>query len=128
MASGSSSKTDPPPRSLDRQAVLEEDEYTEALSRIIARDFFPSLAHLDATNDYLDALKDQDPARIQATVRRLGEISTPITNRRDGPTIGATPTPHGGRGTYDTPLVTPYPSNQYGIGDSEVDEIGRAHV
>lgn len=122
MASGSSSKTDPPPRSLDRQAVLEEDEYTEALSRIIARDFFPSLVHLDATNDYLDALKGQDPARIQATVRRLEEISTPITNRRGGPAIGATPTPYGGRGTYDTPLVTPYPSHQYGIGDSEVDE------
>ena len=29
-------------RSLNRQVVLEEDEYTEALSHIIARDFFPS--------------------------------------------------------------------------------------
>ena len=33
-------------RSLNRQIVLEEDEYTEALSHIIARDFFPSLIHL----------------------------------------------------------------------------------
>ncbi|KAI0800928.1 nuclear protein Es2-domain-containing protein [Fomes fomentarius] len=30
-----------PTRSLNRQVVLDEDEYTEALSHIIARDFFP---------------------------------------------------------------------------------------
>jgi len=119
MASGLSPKTDGPPRSLDRQAVLEEDEYTEALSHIIARDFFPSLVHLDATNNYLDALKSQDPTRIQATVRRLEEINTPVTNRRGGATVGATPTPYGSRGVYDTPLRTPYDSDRYGAGDGE---------
>lgn len=105
MASGSDPQTDAPSRSLDRQAILEEDEYTEALSHIIARDFFPSLVHLDATNNYLDALKSQDPALIQATVQRLEEINTPFTNRRSG--VGITPTPYGRRGTYDTPLRTP---------------------
>ena len=119
MASGSSPQTDAPPRSLDRQVILEEDEYTEALSHIIARDFFPSLVHLDATNNYLDALKSQDPARIQATVRRIEEINTPVTRRRGGTTVGATPTPYGGRGTYDTPLGTPYGSNQHRGGDGE---------
>lgn len=122
MASGSSSKTDAPPRSLDRQVVLEEDEYTEALSHIIARDFFPSLVHLDATNNYLDALKSRDPARIQATVRRLEEINTPVTNRRSGATVGATPTPYGGRGAYDTPLRTPHSSDRYEADDGEAGE------
>ena len=117
MASGSSSNTDASPRSLDRQVILEEDEYTEALSHIIARDFFPSLVHLDATNNYLDALKSQDPDRIQATVRRMEEINTPVTRRRTGETVGAMPTPYGGRGTYDTPLRTPYSSDQYGADD-----------
>lgn len=117
MANGSSPKTDAPPRSLDRQAILEEDEYAEALSHIIARDFFPSLVHLDATNNYLDALKSQDPTRIQATVRRLEEINTPFTNQRSGVAVGATPTPFGGRGTYDTPLKTPYGSDRYGGGE-----------
>jgi protein DGCR14 len=119
MASESTSKTDAPSRSLDRQVVLEEDEYTEALSHIIARDFFPSLVHLDATNNYLDALKSQDPARIQATVRKLEEINTPITVRRSGATVGATPTPYGRRGTYDTPLRTPYDSDRCGTEDGE---------
>lgn len=114
MATDSSSKTEIPPRSLDRQVVLEEDEYAEALSNIIARDFFPSLVHLDATNNYLDALKSQDPSQIQATVRRLEEINTPLTNRRSGAALGATPTPYGGRGTYDTPLRTPCGSDRYG--------------
>jgi len=117
MASGSSSKPEAPPRSLDRQAILEETEYTEVLSHIIARDFFPSLVHLDATNNYLDALKSQDSTRIQATVRRLEEINTPVTNKRSGRTVGVTPTPYGGRGTYDTPLRTPYPSDKYGADD-----------
>ena len=117
MANESSPKTDTHSRSLDRQVVLEEDEYTEAVSHIIARDFFPSLIHLDAANNYLDALKSQDPARIQATVQRLEEINTPFTNRRSGRTVRATPTPYGGHGTYDTPLRTPYGSDRYGDGE-----------
>ena len=70
-------------RSLNRQVVLEEEEYTEALSHIIARDFFPSLIHLDATNEYLDALQARDPHLINASVRRLEEIdSTPLLSKK----------------------------------------------
>lgn len=91
-------------RSLNRQVVLEEDEYTEALSHIIARDFFPSLVHLDATNEYLDALRSQDQDRIQATVRRLEDLSTPRTGRYPYQTPGKTPY---AAGPSDTPLRTP---------------------
>ena len=49
--------TPPPSLSLNRQRVLDEDEYTAALSHIIARDFFPSLVHLESANEYLDAEK-----------------------------------------------------------------------
>ncbi|CAL1695377.1 unnamed protein product [Somion occarium] len=95
-----------PPRSLNRQTVLEEDEYTEALSHIIARDFFPSIAHLDATNDYLDALRSDDPLLINASVRRLEDLNTPIT-RMSARTWGTpSQTPYR-MGPLETPLRTP---------------------
>ncbi|KAI0830651.1 nuclear protein DGCR14 [Trametes gibbosa] len=92
-------------RSLNRQVILDEDEYTEALSRIIKRDFFPSLVHIDATNNYLDALQSQDPTLIQASVRRLEDLQTPVAR----PTrLWQTPsqTPYAA-GPSDTPLRTP---------------------
>ncbi|KAG8219906.1 nuclear protein DGCR14 [Butyriboletus roseoflavus] len=96
----------PQKRSLNRQEILEEDEYTAALSHIIARDFFPSLVHLDATNGYLDALRSNDPSLIQASVRRLQEVdSTPAYSaRRDWQTPSETPY---GVGPSDTPFHIP---------------------
>ncbi|OBZ79084.1 Protein DGCR14 [Grifola frondosa] len=93
------------PRSLNRQVVLDEDEYTEALSHIVARDFFPSLVHLDATNDYLDALHSKDPQAIQASVRRLEGLATPVS-RHSRPWQTPSQTPYAA-GPSDTPLRTP---------------------
>ncbi|KAI0778519.1 nuclear protein DGCR14 [Trametes elegans] len=102
------SSSSQPSRSLNRQVVLDEDEYTEALSHIIKRDFFPSLVHIDATNDYLDALRSEDPVLIQASVRRLEDLQTPVS-RRGGPSRPwQTPsqTPYAA-GPSETPLRTP---------------------
>ncbi|KAL0072087.1 hypothetical protein AAF712_001010 [Marasmius tenuissimus] len=106
--SGAESTSNPnPERSLNRQLVLEEDEYTAALSHIIARDFFPSLVHLDATNEYLDALTSRDPHLINASVRRLEQISsTPITSTRRRVLQTPSQTPYAA-GPSDTPLRTP---------------------
>jgi protein DGCR14 len=90
------------PRSLDRQKVLDEDEYTAALSHIIARDFFPSLVHLDATNEYLDSVQSKNPSLIEASVRRLESLSTPATRQRE-------------RAPNQTPSQTPY---TYGPSDT----------
>lgn len=112
-ASSSSSSLNEP-RSLNRQVILDEDEYTAALSQIIARDFFPSLVHLDATNDYLDALNSNDPNLITASVRRLEQLNdngaTPgpsIRNStRNRPWQTPSETPYAA-GTSETPLRTP---------------------
>ncbi|KAI6044939.1 nuclear protein DGCR14 [Pisolithus marmoratus] len=104
--------TAPSNKSLNRQDILEEDEYTAALSHIIARDFFPSLVHLDATNDYLDALRTKDTSLINASVRRLEEITgTPGVLQRS--TRCATPfdTPYG-PGPSETPMRPPHPAKR----------------
>ena len=99
----SSSSTSVPKRSLNRQTVLEEDEYTAAVSRIIARDFFPSLVHLDATNSYLDALETRDPQLIGASVRHLESVNASVRSAaRPWQTPSETPY---GAGPSETPVV-----------------------
>lgn len=84
--------------------TLQEDTYTSALSDIIARDFFPSLAHLDATNGYLSALESKDPEQISKSVRRLEGLATPTPGRyHNQQTPSHTPY---ATGPSDTPMST----------------------
>lgn len=106
--SSESSSSRPATISLNRQQVLDEDEYTDALSNIIARDFFPSLVHLDATNSYLDALQSEDAQLINASVRRLQDLATPQSSNSRARYLAQTPgrTPYGADPS-DTPAHTP---------------------
>ena len=68
----------PPPKRIKRPAkVLDEDDYTDALSHIIARDFFPGLLEIESKQDYLNALDSQDHEWIAAAGRKLTEVITP---------------------------------------------------
>lgn len=68
----------PPPKRIKRPAkVLDENDYADALSHIIARDFFPGLLETESKQDYLNALDSQDHDWIAAAGRKLSEVMTP---------------------------------------------------
>lgn len=65
----------PPPKRIKRPAkVIDEDSYTDALSKIIARDFFPGLIETESKQDYLDALESHDHEWIASAGRKLTEV------------------------------------------------------
>ncbi|OTA92316.1 hypothetical protein M434DRAFT_327873 [Hypoxylon sp. CO27-5] len=68
----------PPPKRIKRpKKVLDEDSYTDALSQIIARDFFPGLLESETQQEYLDAIESNDAAWISSASRRLHQVMTP---------------------------------------------------
>ncbi|KAI4131639.1 MAG: hypothetical protein LQ338_001153 [Usnochroma carphineum] len=87
----------PPPKRIKRPAkVLDEDAYTDALSHIIARDFFPGLLETESQQEYLNALDSQNNEWIAAAGKRLSEVMTPGP---DGRRL------RGRRGTSMTPMT-----------------------
>ena len=85
----------PAPKRIKRPAkVLDEDDYTDSLSHIIARDFFPGLLETQSKQEYLDALESQDNEWISAASKNLTEV---MTTGQDGRKL------RGRRGTSMTP-------------------------
>ena len=96
----------PPPKRIKRPPkVLDEDDYTDALSKIIARDFFPGLLESQKQKEYLDALESRDPTWIASAEEKLKHAMTPRPNgRRRGTRLNTDGTP--GRDAWlgsDTP-------------------------
>ncbi len=86
----------PRPKRIKRPAkVIDEDTYTDALSHIIARDFFPGLMEIESKQDFLNALDSQDQEWIAAAGRKLSEVMTPGPDGRRH---------RGRRGTSMTPF------------------------
>jgi len=72
----------PPPKRIKRpKNVIDEESYTDAISEIIARDFFPGLLETETQQEYLDALDSKDPAWISTASRRLTQVMTPGRRR-----------------------------------------------
>ncbi|KAL1959031.1 hypothetical protein VTO42DRAFT_3272 [Malbranchea cinnamomea] len=99
----------PPPKRIKRPPkVLDEDDYTDALSHIIARDFFPGLLETQAQQEYLDALASKDQEWIANARRKLEEVMTPVPRGRRGVSMTPRMTPRGtgsssGSGAASTP-------------------------
>lgn len=95
----------PPPKRIKRpKKILDEDSYTDALSQIIARDFFPGLLESETQQEYLDALESKDTAWISSASRRLQQVMTPgrRKSRRGTSLAPGAQTPRGFVG--DTPV------------------------
>ncbi|WFD29389.1 hypothetical protein MSPP1_000398 [Malassezia sp. CBS 17886] len=103
-------------RSLRRQVVLDEDDYTDGLARILQRDFFPQLPRLRAQNAYLAALDDGDDDAIYHTARALVRVEEQCGILEEA-------TFRGDQGEPLTPLDVPNlaqtPSHGYAQSDAE---------
>ncbi len=104
----------PPPKRIRRPTtVLDEDDYTEALSQIIARDYFPGLLESKTQQEYLTALDSNNPAWIAEAGNRLREVMTPGPQTRSRQARAArnsrfnTPLPSATPRTQRTPGTTP---------------------
>ncbi|TGZ85491.1 hypothetical protein EX30DRAFT_368575 [Ascodesmis nigricans] len=93
----------PPLKKIKRPAkVLDEDTYTDALSEIIARDFFPGLLETKHQQEYLDALESDNQEWIAEASKKLTEVMNTPQHRRRGTSFA---TPRFGSGGYDTPIL-----------------------
>lgn len=96
----------PPPKRQKRpKNVLEEDVYADALSHIIARDFFPGLLETEAQREYMQALDSNNNDWIREAGRKLTQVMTPGPGPGPGTrTRGTSFTPRRvGEGEMETP-------------------------
>lgn len=96
----------PPAKRIKRPSqVIDEDDYTDALSHIIARDYFPGLLETQAQKEYLEALDSNDNDWIRDAGRKLHQAMTPGPRARRGTSLAPSATPRAWQGA--TPTRTP---------------------
>lgn len=100
----------PPPQRIKRPTTaLDEDVYTDSLSHIIARDFFPGLLETHAKQEYLDALESQDKDWVTSAKQKLADVMrtpTPGLNTRrktSSKSVAGTPLHMSSGNADDTP-------------------------
>lgn len=119
----------PPIKKIKRPPkVLDEDEYTDALSDIIARDYFPGLRESRAQNEYLSALESNDPAWIAEAARNLRAATDPKAGRsqrqtRDGRFDEARSTPRIPPRASDTPRGYDGSSTPMSVAATETSDV-----
>jgi protein DGCR14 len=57
--------------------ILDEDTYTEAISFIIERDFFPNLAKMKAQQNYMEAQQSGTLSDFQNASKALRDLNKP---------------------------------------------------
>src|SRR5271155_716065 len=94
----------PPTKRIKRPPkVLDEDDYTDALSKIIARDFFPGLHEVQSQQEYLNALESNNETWIAEAGQKLRDAMTPLPGGRQRRTAR--------NSRFSTPAMTPVHSS-----------------
>lgn len=96
----------PPPRPKRQKRppkVLDEDVYADAVSHIIARDFFPELLETEAQQEYMAALDSKNDTWIRDAGRKLTQVMTPVPEGRRRAGRGTSFTPRRSAAAEDTP-------------------------
>lgn len=118
----------PPLKRIKRPAtVLDEDEYTAALSDIIARDYFPGLLESQAQHEYLAALESGNESWVAEAAQKLRNAAAPppSSSRREGMKRGASARNTRFAGTPGaTPAGTPRRTAGAGVADTPVGFTG----
>ena len=68
--------------STNTPVVLDEDTYTEAISFIIERDFFPNLVKMKAQQNYFQAQQSGTLFDLQKASKALRDAQQPKKGRR----------------------------------------------
>ncbi|EXJ83890.1 hypothetical protein A1O1_07519 [Capronia coronata CBS 617.96] len=89
--------------------VLDEDEYTTALSEIIARDYFPGLLESQAQHEYLAALDSGNESWIAEAAQKLRNAGAPFAAAANKRRSSARNTrfDDSSRSNFHTPSATP---------------------
>ncbi len=121
----------PPVKRIKRPPkVLDEDDYTSTLSKIIARDYFPGLRETQAQQEYLTALEADNQAWIAEAGQRLREAITPRREKKqrsernkkfDNLNTDTNP-PGGVQRAADTPRTYDGSQTPSSIGESQPEE------
>ncbi|EZA47587.1 splicing factor ESS-2 homolog [Ooceraea biroi] len=90
--------------------VLDEDTYIERMGEIIQRDFFPYLEKLQAQNQYLDAMEQNDANRMRELYTKYSS-DRPVTERPISPA------------TFETPLCRSELDDLPGVSEASSQEV-----
>ncbi|GFN99431.1 Dgcr14-like protein [Plakobranchus ocellatus] len=101
--------------------VLSEDDFSEGISKIIERDFFPDIPKLEAKAEYYEALEKNDLVKLREIQMRFQRPDTNSTDAGNSNTPLTFETPEGRRKT--TPMTKKRPETDGSQKPETVEEL-----